>query len=115
MEFPAGVSVVRQRARTAVDPYSQRPTASDWTDPARVTIESAFVASSSSVPNSGELRRQVQTRKSLYCAPDADVQVGDRIASGTHTYTVIAVPEADVNPFTGWQPVQEIPLEEVTG
>lgn len=115
MQFAAGATVVRLRATPALDPYSKRPVDADWTDPDSLTIGGAFVASSSSSPVDGELRREVVTTKSLYCDPSADVRVGDRIVSGQHTYTVTAVPEADTNPFTGWQPVQEIPLEEVTG
>ncbi|MBF4628896.1 hypothetical protein [Curtobacterium flaccumfaciens] len=115
MDFAAGVSVTRQRARMAVDPYSQRPVPADWTNPDLLVIESAFVASASSSPTGGELRQQIVTTKSLYCTPGADVRVGDRIVSGQHSYTVTALPEADTNPFTGWQPVQEIPLDEVLG
>jgi len=115
MDFAAGVAVIRQRARMKIDPYSKRPMPTDWNDPDTATINGAFVASASSVGITTELRQQVQTTKSLYCDPAADVRIGDRIVSGTHTYTVTAVPEADTNPFTGWQPVQEIPLEEVLG
>lgn len=115
MEFAAGVSVVRLRATPVLDPYSQLPVGTDWTTPGQLTITGAFVASASSSPVDGELRQEVLTTKSLYCDPAADVQVGDRIVSGTHTYTVTARPEADTNPWTGWQPVQEIPLEEVLG
>ncbi|GGL76961.1 hypothetical protein GCM10009706_14250 [Curtobacterium citreum] len=115
MEFAAGATVVRLRATPVLDPYSQRPVGADWTAPNTLTIAGAFVGSSSSSPVDGELRREVVTTKSLYCDPSADVRVGDRIVSGAHTYTVTAVPEADVNPWTGWQPVQEIPLEEVVG
>lgn len=115
MEFAAGVTVVRLRATPVLDPYSQRLVGADWTTPDTLTIAGAFVGSSSSSPVDGELRREVVTTKSLYCDPSVDVRVGDRIVSGQHTYTVTSVPEADVNPFTGWQPVQEIPVEEVTG
>lgn len=115
MEFAAGATVVRLRAASSVDPYSKRPTAADWSAPDSLTITGAFVASASSSPVGGELRQEVLTTKSLFCDPSADVRVGDRIVSGAHTYTVTALPEADVNPFTGWQPVQEIPLEEVLG
>lgn len=115
MEFAAGVSVDRLRAAPVTDPYSRKETGADWERAARLTIDRAFVASASSAPVDGELRQQVDTRKALYCTPGADVRVHDRIESAGHTYTVTAVPEADSNPFTGWQPVQEVPLEEVLG
>lgn len=111
MEFAAGVSVVRLRPTPVLDPYSQLPVGTDWTAPDRLTIPGAVVASSSSSTVRGELRQQQLTAKSLFCDPTADVRTGDRVASGAHIYTVTARPEADVNPFTGWQPVQEIPLE----
>jgi hypothetical protein len=114
--FTHGTSVTRLRAGLKLDSYSGKETRSDWVHPeAPLLIDGAFVASSSSIGTPGELRQQVQTAKSLYCDPSADVQVGDRIVSGLHTYTVTALPEADVNPFTGWQAVQEIPLEAVIG
>ena len=114
--FAFGTSVERLRAGLSTDPYSGQETRSDWDHPEPpLTISEAFVASSSSSPVDGELRQEVLTTKSLYCDPAADVQAGDRIVSGSHTYTVTALPEADTNPFTGWQPVQEIPLEEVIG
>lgn len=115
MDFAAGTEVTRLRAAASIDPYSKRPVPGDWAAPDTLVIAGAFVASSSSIASPGELRQQVQTTKSLYCTPGADVKVGDRIVSGAHTYTVTAVPEADTNPFTGWQPVQEVPLEEVLG
>lgn len=113
--FAHGSTVQRLRAGLKIDPYSHRETRSDWAHPEPLVIEDAFVASASSIANPGELRQQVQTAKALYCEPGADVQAGDRIVSGAHTYKVTALPEADQNPFTGWQPVQEIPLEEVLG
>jgi len=115
MTFAHGTSVRRLRAGLKVDPYSHKETRSDWTRPEPLDIPGAFVASASTVGVADTNRQQVVTTKSLYCEPDSDVQVGDRIVSGGHTYTVDALPEADVNPFTGWQPVQEIPLREALG
>ena len=73
-------------------------------------------------------RSQILTEKSLYLTdPAADVQPGDRIrrggtldentgiwSGGTVLY-VNARPEADTSPFTGWQPVVEIPLDMSEG
>jgi hypothetical protein len=115
MIFSHGEAVIRLRAKTKTDPYSQAESP-DWSqDPDEVPIDGAFVAASSSVQSRQADRVQVITDKSLYCDPGADVVELDRIKAGGVTYSVTAVPSADVNPFTGWQPVQEIPLQEVRG
>jgi len=113
--FAYGQDVVRQRRRLVADPYSKKARPGDWTDPESLLIDDASVASSSSRSTRNETRNQIITAKSLYCDPEADVRVGDRILVGSTVYEVEAKPEADVNPFTGWQPVQEIPLKEVSG
>jgi hypothetical protein len=114
--FAAGVSVQRLRRPRSTDTINPaRQSLGSWDDATPVTITGAYVAAVSSFAAADPARSQVTTSKSLYCSPDADVQVGDRIVSGTHTYEVTAVPEADVNPFTGWRPVQEVPLTEVLG
>lgn len=116
--FTHGQSVTRLRAQPTTDPYSQGARTSrdeDWSNPDRVLIEGAWVASSSSVSRTDATRRQVITDKSLYCQSDADVRAGDRIVDGPDTYTVDARPSADQNPFTGWQPVMECPLVLVEG
>lgn len=116
MDFPHGQAVVRLRAGEKVDPYSQKVTRTDWGDPVELPLPGAFVASASSSSSLGSLRQTVTTTKSLYLSDAAaDVLVGDRIRWGATTYVVDAKPEADVNPFTGWSPVLEIPLLEVTG
>lgn len=116
MEFAFGQSVERDRRKPIIDPYDpDNSTPGTWADVDTITIENAFVASSSSAGVASATRTQAISDKSLYCPPDEDVQFGDRIRSGTRTYDVDAVPEADVNPFTGWQPVQEIPLKEFLG
>lgn len=115
MTFAHGQSVTRLRATKTRDPYSGKQVASDWSAPDEVTLDDAWVASSSSTDTPSELRSTVTTSKSLYCAPDADVLVGDRIDTGENVYQVNTRPEADVNPFTGWRPVREVPLELVEG
>lgn len=117
MEFPAGQTVKRQRRRTAPDPYNPaRTVPTDWSDPDEVVLPNAFVASTSSSATSSAVRSQVVTTKSLYLGtPGADVQPGDRIVVGADKYQVEVKPAADTNPFTGWTPVQEIPLKEVSG
>ena len=116
MDFPHAEPLQRLRYPSIPDPYFPENSVIDL-DGVPVTVMIAgFVSSSSSYPVTDATRSQIVTSKSLYLTdPDADVRVDDRIVSGPHTYRVDAVPEADRNPFTGWRPVVEIPIEEVLG
>lgn len=114
MQFPHGQTVYRDRPKRQPDRYNpsaSRPTTGVDT----ITIENAFVASSSSRSLKTAARNEVLTSKSLYCAPGVDVKLGDIIRVGSDKYTVDEVPAADTNPFTGWQPVVEIPLTNAKG
>jgi hypothetical protein len=116
--FPHGQTVFRDRARVAPSPHNpdRMVPAPIEDDPNTVELEGAWVASASSVDTSDAARTQTVSAKSLYLDdPDADVRVGDRIRCGGLVGWVRARPEAVVNPFTGWQPVVEIPLEIVEG
>ncbi|ALX66833.1 hypothetical protein [Microbacterium sp. XT11] len=130
MEFPFGEQVVRERRQPVIDPYdpgAQVP--GSWGDPLDyLVLEQAFVASSSSTAPVDATRHQILTDKSLYLTdPDADVRPGDRIRrggvldeqtgvwSGGEVLYVNVRPAADTNPFTGWQPVVEIPLDMSEG
>ena len=118
MDFPAGEDVVRERRREVPDPYNpDKPRRGEWTGPLdRVTLERAFVASSSSSSLRNATREQTLTAKSLYLSdPDADVRAGDRILAAGVAYYIHAKPSSDRNPFTGWRPALEIPLEENDG
>lgn len=118
MEFPFGETVVRERRRPVIDPYDPGTSVpGSWDDPLDVlTIEGAFVASSSSTAVTDATREQILTDKSLYCTdPNVDVRAGDRIRRGADVFYVNSRPEADRNPFTGWQPVVEIPLDMSEG
>lgn len=118
MEFPFGETVVRERRGMVPDPYDPGALVpGSWGDPLDVlAIEGAFVASSSSTAPVDATRSQILTEKSLYCTdPAVDVQPGDRIRRGTEVFYVNARPAADTNPWTGWQPVVEIPLDESEG
>lgn len=118
MVFEHGETVYRDRRKPVVDPFNPDATKpGKWSDPLlTIPLAGAFVASSSSTAITSETRTQVITAKSLYCTdPDVDVVPGDRIRWGDSQLFVPARSEADVNPFTGWQPVVEIPLEETEG
>lgn len=115
MFFPNGQTVYRDRRAAVVDPYNPARTQPGAWPGTTITIANAFVGPSSSVAVADPTRNQLQVQKSLYCAPDADVKVGDRIRAGAETFEVRELPDAPTNPFTGWQPVLEVPLERVVG
>ncbi|UOE45475.1 hypothetical protein [Agromyces larvae] len=118
MEFPFGEPVVRERRTPVTNPYDPGATVpGPWDGPLdELPIDGAFIGSSTSTAPSDATRQQVLTSKSLFCVdPAVDVQVGDRIRRGSEVYYVNARPEADTNPFTGWQPVVEIPLDMTEG
>lgn len=116
MTFPHGETVYRDRPPQIPDPYNpQRTTSGRFEDGTTITLHGAFVASSSSNSVGNATRSQVLTAKSLYCEPKADVQKGDRIRTASGVWYVNELPTADVNPFTGWQPVREVPLDGALG
>lgn len=118
MEFPFGEQVVRERRMPIIDPYDPGAAVpGSWGDPLDVLVlEGAFVASSSSTAPLDATRSQILTEKSLYLTdPHADVLAGDRIRRGAEVLYVNVRPTADTNPFTGWQPVVEIPLDMSEG
>jgi hypothetical protein len=126
MDFPFGQTIYRDRRDQVTDPYNPSRTADgDWDAALTITLAGAFIASSSSVSPSDATRDEILTNKSLYVTdPAADVRPRDRIrtagmafdgSDGTRPFYVRVRPDADINPFTGWQPVVEIPLELVEG
>ncbi|QAB18788.1 hypothetical protein Leucomu_13495 [Leucobacter muris] len=119
MVFEHGETVYRLRPKMVWDRYSKTYIPGDWSDPDELELPGAFIAQSSTAIVTGAARTQVLESKSLYLTdPDADVQVGDRIRqgpTGPAPFLVDGAPAADTNPFTGWRPVREIPLEAVTG
>lgn len=129
MEFPFGEQVVRERRQLVIDPYDPgAPVPGSWGDPLTyLELDGAFIASSSSTAPLDATRSQILTEKSLYLTdPDADVRAGDRVRRGGskggdgiwrggEVLYVNVRPAADTNPFTGWQPVVEIPLDMTEG
>ncbi|GAB2567489.1 hypothetical protein [Leucobacter ruminantium] len=116
MSFPNGEQVVRLRRAEVLDPYSGTVTLGDWDDPDELDLEGAYVASSSTSARRDAARNELLEEKSLYLDdPHADVQAQDRIRAQGVTYQIDGMPTADVNPWTGWQPIREIPLTRVSG
>jgi len=107
-------TVTRQRRRTVPNPYNpDSPIPGSWDEPLdEQSLPGSWISSSSSIAPASATRSQIITAKSLFCSdPSVDVQAGDRIIAPGGPYYVHVRPEADVHPFTGWQPPVEIPLE----
>lgn len=120
MEFPFGTTVYRLRAEAKVDPYDPDSTIpADWDHPDVLEIPNAFIAQSSTSMTKAESREQALEAKSLFCDGAFDIRKGDRIRNGppgAPTYTIDGIPPAaDTNPFTGWSPPKEIPLNRYVG
>jgi hypothetical protein len=116
MDFDFTTTFTRQRASQKVDPYNPDEVTSDWGNPDEVEV-SGYWASQSSLEQSDAVRSQIVTTKQLVLDdPDADIQLGDRIKTAAgDVYRVTGIPEADVNPFTGWQPTRVVNLEYGVG
>lgn len=115
-EFEFGETFVRLRAGTITDPYSGEPIGEDWAHPDEEPLDGAYFSSQGSTDSDGEVRRQTATGKQLIIPdPDADVQRGDRIRQGTRVWSIVGFPEADKNPFTGWQPTLVVDVEDFKG
>jgi hypothetical protein len=115
MFFSHGRTVTILRGKPILDPYSHVQIDADWNNPDEIDIDGAFIAQSSTSTAITATRAQQLESKSLYCDPDSDVRTGDRIRDAGALYTIDGIPAADTNPFTGWQPVQEIPLTRYVG
>lgn len=126
MDFNFGTTVFRDRRPLGADPYSpaKQRRVSDWDPELTIELPGAYLdpASSSAIANG--TRAEILTSATLFLTnAAADVVSGDQIrvggtkedlASGV-AYQVEARPAAPTNPFTGWQPVIEIPLTLVEG
>lgn len=118
MEFPAGETVTRERRRPVVDPYDpSNVTPGSWNDPLDIiTLESCYIDSASSSSGADATREPVATTKTLYCTDaSVDVKAGDRVRRGNDLFYVRERTEADVNPWTSWQPLVAIPLSMTEG
>jgi hypothetical protein len=126
MEFPFGETAYRDRRaavpsehnpdRTTLVPWPEPGAPEPWEGIDTIELPGAWVASSSSTAVTDATRSSILTNKSLFSTdPSVDVRALDRIRVGGQIWYVRERPEADRNPFTGWQPVVEIPLEMTEG
>ncbi|MDZ4045172.1 MAG: hypothetical protein U1E32_05265 [Rhodoglobus sp.] len=130
MQLTCGQPIHRDRRAMVADPMNpSRQVEGDFDPELTITLTAedltgAAVMPSSSVAPLDATRSQILTQESLYLSdPTADVRPRDRIrvggtaedfTSGT-PYIVEVVPAAPMNPFTGWQPVKEVPLQNKIG
>lgn len=115
--FGNSESVYRDRRPQVPDQYNpDRTVPGDWANAESVELTGAFLDFQSSSLNADGARGRTDTRYTLYLSnPDADVRQGDRIRSGDLTLYVNDMPHSPRNPFTGWRPVREIPLDHTSG
>lgn len=117
MDFPHGTTVYRDRRPQIPNPVRPGDTiAGDWAEATTVTILRAFVGPPSTASRQDATRTASTATAALYVTdPIADIQIGDRIRCAAGTFYVNELPSALVNPFTGWQPAKEIPLDTTLG
>ncbi|WP_137843857.1 hypothetical protein [Microbacterium sp. 2FI] len=117
MSFAHGDTVYRDRRPLMTDPYNPDATVPGaWSDADTLVLTEAFVDDISSSTVSDGARSAISSGKALFLTdPDADVQVGDRIRAGDLTLYVNELPSSPKNPFTGWRPGREVPLDHTLG
>lgn len=117
MQFSHGQTVFRDRRAQIADPYDPSKTVPGaWTAAATVVLDGAFLDRTSTTAVPDAARSQKQSGFTLYLSdPGADVQVGDRIRANGMVLYVNEIPASPQNPFTGWQPVREVPLDHTLG
>lgn len=115
--FGFGQTVARDRRPQVADPYHPGHTVpGEWADATTVELDDAFLDKTSSSARSDGARSELASGFSLFLGdPDADVQVGDRIRAAGMTLYVNELPWSPQNPFTGWQPGREVPLDHTLG
>lgn len=117
MKFNSSVLVWRRRR--VADPYNPKRTrVGSWADAEVFKLDGAYIASSSSKAAIADAAAVAQ--KSLFISqPDADIRIGDGVSVGVRgaapDFEIRALPMSDVNPFTGWQPVTEVPVAVLHG
>jgi hypothetical protein len=110
------VTVYRDRRKRVTSEYNPAATVpGSWNDPDTIELPAAWISFTTTSASVDGARSQQIVLATLYDPQHGDVQAGDRIRSGSDTYSVTSTPFRQTNPFTGWAPYTEVPLEEVTG
>lgn len=112
--FANGETVVRLRAGTTTDPYSQQQV-EDWTSPAQLAIEGCAVADGGSIEPIQDARDAVISDFDVIAPPGSDVLSVDRLIIRSLTCQVVGRPFDWRSPFTGWQPGMVIRAKVVEG
>lgn len=115
--FPltAGETVIRERARLALDPYSNELTVLDWSTPDLLQIEGTAIAPGTSTEARQVNRAPVTTPMSIYGPPAMDVKPRDRIRARSGLWEVEGEVANWINPFTGWEPGAEFAIKKWEG
>lgn len=112
--YAFGQQVTRERRIDTVDPYdSSTVIPGSWEGALDVLpLEGCYVDFGASSSVNDATRSPVSTTTTLFCPdPTVDVKVGDRIRVGADVWYVNERPAGYINPFTGWAPPLEVPLD----
>lgn len=107
----------RLRAQQIPDRYNPEEMVDDWSaPPAELALRGAWVAAASRITPDATREQLITTKRITIFTPDADVRAGDRIrAADGALFVVDGRPEADKNPWTGWQPTLVVAVTETKG
>lgn len=116
--FAHGETVVRLRAQTRIDPYSQEPVPV-WDDPSKPPDELQIPGCAFNPGPSGEAvevgRQPVTTTPTVYGPFGADITAGDRLVVRGRVWLVDGDPALWRNPFTGTEFGLAVTLKAVSG
>jgi hypothetical protein len=114
--MPVLQEFTRRRAAQIADPYDLESTVEDWEHSDEVTLR-GFISSQTSTEQADPVRSQLITTKQLIIPdPGADIRRGDLVlTSDGGRYRVQGLPSRDRSPFTGWEPITVVNLEEAKG
>lgn len=115
--------LIRLRRQNKPDPYNpDRQVPTSWDQAVSAQIKGVLVAITSTehpgASHPAALREDIAyTAQLIIDDPKADIQRGDRIClpDHSHCWDVQGFPQANQNPFTGWQPTLVCNLKEVRG
>jgi len=128
MGFPHGQTLYRDRRKRIPDPNNPaRTVGGDWDPDGVLTLTGAYLDVPSSTAPTSPTRSQALEDRALYLpSASVDVAKGDRIRiggtvaePGDHVWFIRIRPATGAaalhNPYTGWVPPLEVPLELTEG